>query len=189
MAELGGVFVVDVDGAFAIGDGEFGLAAERDRADDGAVRGVDSGGIFAATVKGEDALGGRVVDDGVGIGVGLHGADCFQGFGIKDDGSIGAACADEAAAEVGGDGDAVNALRIGNVAFDGVSVGVHDHGVRAVRDVDAAGVAVDVDVVPAFIAGDRHGLDDVIAGGARLGGGARKNRRAEKNGGECSEAE
>jgi len=58
-----------------------------------------------------------------------------------------------------------------------------------VRDVDAAGVAVDVDIVPAFIAGDGNGLDDVIAGGAGLGSGVGKDRGAEKNSGECSEAE
>jgi len=56
-----------------------------------------------------------------------------------------------------------------------------------VRDVDAAGVAVNVDIVPAFIAGDGNGLDDVIAGGAGLGSGVGENSSTEKNGGECSE--
>ena len=50
----------------------------------------------------------------------------------------------------------MDAGRIGDVAFDGVGVGVHDHYVRAVRDVDAAGVAVDGEVVPAIVAGDRR---------------------------------
>src|SRR5216684_3901871 len=189
MAELGGVFVIDPEGALAVRDREFGFTAEGNGTDDGAVRGVDGGGIFAAAVESEDALGGGVVDDGVGISVGFYGADGFQSFEIEDGDSVGAAVAGEAAAEVRSDGDAVHALRVGNVAFDGVGVGVHDHGVRAVRDVDAAGVAVDVDIVPAFIAGDGNGLDDVIAGGAGPGGGVGKGRGAEKNGGECSEAE
>src|SRR6266851_6131057 len=190
MAELGGVFVIDPKGAFAVSDREFGFAAEGNRADDGTVGGVDGGGIFAAAIEGEDALGGGVINDGVGISVGFYGADGFQSFEIEDGDSVGAAVAGEAAAEVGGDSDAVHALRVGNVAFDGVGVGVHDYGVRGVGDVDAARVAVDVDVVPAFIAGDGNGLDDVVAGGAGLGGGVRKCRGAKNDGGrECSEAE
>src|SRR5713101_4243449 len=188
--EFRGVFVVDPDGAFAVGNREFGFATEGNGADNGAVRGVDGGGILAAAVEGEDALGGGVVNDGVGIGVGFYGADGFQSFEVKDGDGVGAAVAGEAAAEVGSDGDAVHALRVGNVAFDGVGVGVHDYGVRGVGDVDAARVAVDVDVVPAFIAGDGDGLDDVVAGGAGLGGGVGKYRGAEKSdGGGYSEAE
>src|ERR1700738_4787352 len=84
----------------------------------------------------------------------------------------------------------MDALRIGNVAFDGVGVGVHYDSVRAVRDVDAARIAVDVNIVPAFIAGNGNGFDDVVAGRAGLGGGVGKYRGREKNnGGECSEAQ
>src|SRR6266852_6509256 len=168
MAEFGGVFVIDPEGAFAVRDREFGFTAEGNGTDDGAVGGVDGGGIFAAAVEGEDALGGGVVDDGVGIGVGFYGADGFQSFEIEDGDGVGAAIAGEAAAEVRSDGDAVHALRVGNVAFDSVGISVHDHSVRGVGNVDAARVAVDVDIVPAFIAGDGNGFDDVIAGGAGL---------------------
>src|SRR5258708_35157410 len=176
MDELGSVCAVDVDGALAIRDGEFRLAAERDCSGDGAGRGVDGGGICATTVESENALAGGVVDDGVGIGVGLYGADRFQRFEIEDGDGVRAAIADETATEAGSDGDAVHALRVGNVAFDGVGVGVHDHGVRAVRDVDAAGGAVDVDIGPAVLAGDGNGRDDVIAGGAGLCSGVGKDR-------------
>src|SRR6266849_3118247 len=190
MAELGGVFVIDPEGAFAVRDREFGFTAEGNGTDDGAVGGVDGGGIFAAAVEGEDALGGGVVDDGVGIGVGFYGADGFQSFEIEDGNGVGAAVAGEAAAEVGSDGDAVHTLRVGNVAFDGVGVGVHDYGVRGVGDVHASRVAVDVDVVPAFVAGNGYGFDDVIAGGAGLASSVRKCRGAKNDGGrECSEAE
>jgi hypothetical protein len=62
--------------------------------------------------------------------------------------------------------------------------------VGTVRNVNAAGVAVDVDIIPAFIAGNRNGLDDVIAGGAGLRSGVGKYRGAEKAGRcECSQAE
>src|ERR1700738_4260299 len=120
--EFGGVFVVDIDGAFAVGDSEFRLAAESNCARDGTVRGVDNGGIFAAAVEGEDVLRGRVVDDRIGIGVSLHGAQCLQSFQIENGGGVGAAVTGEAAAEVGSDGDSMDALCIGNVAFDGVGV-------------------------------------------------------------------
>ncbi len=84
----------------------------------------------------------------------------------------------------------MHALRIGNVAFDGVGVGVHNHDVGAVGDVNAARVAIDVDIIPALIAGNGNRFDDVIAGGAGLGSGVRKYRGAKKGGGcECSKAE
>src|SRR5260370_8507845 len=82
MMKLRGVFVVDVDATFVVGDREFGLAAKGNRADNGAVGGVDYGGVLSAAVKGEDALRGGVVDDGIGIAVGLYGADGFQSFDI-----------------------------------------------------------------------------------------------------------
>src|SRR5712671_3407441 len=135
------------NGAFAGGYGEFRLVAQRNRAYDGAIGGVDDGGVFAAAVEGEDALGGRIVNNGVGIRVGLCGADGLQSFEIENRDGVGAAIAGEAAAEVGGHGDAVDAWRVRDVAFDSVGVGIHDYNVRAMRDVNAAGVAVDVNVV------------------------------------------
>src|SRR5260370_30496198 len=158
MAEFGGVFVIDPEGAFAVRDREFGFTAEGNGTDDGAVGGVDGGGIFAAAVEGEDALGGGVVDGGVGGGVGLHGAGGFQSFEIVDGDGVVAAIAGEAAAEVRSDGDAVHTVRVGNVAFDGVGVRVHDYGVRGMRDVDTAVVAVVLDIVPPTRHRDRHGV-------------------------------
>jgi hypothetical protein len=45
-------------------------------------------------------------------------------FDVEDDGSVGAAGANEAAAEVWSERDAVNARSIRNIAFDGVGIGV-----------------------------------------------------------------
>jgi len=53
----------------------------------------------------------------------------------------------------------------------------------SVGDVDAAGVAVDVNVVPAFVAGNGNSFDDVIAGGAGLGSGAGKCSGGKKSDG------
>ncbi len=67
MMKLGAVFIVHIDGALAIGSGEFRFAAQVDVAEYGTVGGVDGGGVFAAAVEGEDALGDGVVKNGVGI--------------------------------------------------------------------------------------------------------------------------
>src|SRR5207253_10153479 len=105
MIEVGGVFVVYIDRALAISSGEFGLAIERNRADDSAVRGINGGGIFAAPDESEDALGDGFIEDGVGIGVSLHGADGLQRFEIENGDTVGAAVAGETAAKVGSNGD------------------------------------------------------------------------------------
>src|SRR5580704_6366907 len=165
--QLRGVFVVDEDAALAVGCGEFRLATQGQRANDRAIGGVDGGGVFAAAVEGEDAFGYGIVGDRVGIGVGLYRANGFHRLEIEDGRGVGAAAADETASEVGGYRDAVDAGRVRDVAFNRVSVRVHDHDVSAVRDVDAAGVAVHRHVVPAVVAGDGDRFDDVITGGSR----------------------
>src|ERR1700720_825880 len=165
-----GVFVVDEDFAFAVGDREFGFATQRDRAYYRAIGCVDDSGVLSAAVEGKHALGDAVVGDGVGIGVGLRGADCLQSLEIENGGGVGAAAADEAAAEIWGDSDAVDAGRDGDVAFDGVGVGVHDDNVCALGNIDPAGGGIFCDVVPAIVTGNGNCFDDVIAGGARRGG-------------------
>ena len=88
--KLGAVFIVHVDGTFAIGGGEFGLAAQVNVAEHGAVGGVNRSGILAAgdvssaTVEGEDALGDGLVEDGIGIDVGFDIANGLQGFEVED---------------------------------------------------------------------------------------------------------
>ncbi len=142
---------------------EFGLAIERDRADYGAIRGVDGGGVFAAAVEGEDALGDGIVEDGVGIAVCLYRADRLQRLEVENRDVVAAAVAGETAAEVGSDGNAVNPFGVRDVANDGVGVRIENHDVRAARDVNAAGVTIHVDVIPTALAADRDGFDDVIA--------------------------
>src|SRR5260370_39429545 len=61
----------------------------------------------------------------------------------------------------------MDALSVWDVADDGVGIRIENHGVSAARDVDAAGVTVHVDIVPATFAADGDGLDDVIAGSGR----------------------
>src|SRR5467141_877671 len=175
MMELGGVLVVHIDRALAVSDGEFGPAAQSYRADNRAIRGVDRGGVFAAAVEGEDALADGIVDDGVGIRVCFDGAEGLQRLEIEDGYIVRTAVAGEAAAEIGSDGDSMDALGVGDVANNGVGVRIENDDVRAARDVDAAGVTINENVIPAAVAADRDGLDDVIAAGAgRRSGGARE---------------
>src|SRR5262249_43693709 len=124
----------------------------------------------SSSVHGENALRRRVIEDGVRIRPRLCGPDGFERCEFEDRDVVGATVAGEAAASFGSDGDSVNALRIGDVADDGVAVGVEDNDMRAMRNIDAAGGAINRHVVPAFIAADGNRLDDAICSGTRLRG-------------------
>src|SRR5579863_1271876 len=186
MIQLRRVLIIHVDTAFAVGRGEFWLATHIDRPQNSAVGGVDGRGVLAtrripaATVEGEDSLGNRLVENGVRVDVGLNVANGLQSFQVEDSDIVGGAITGKAAAEVGSNGDAVDAFCVRNIANDGVRIGVHNNRVVAVRNVDAAGGAVDVKIIPAGITGNRDGLDDVIAGRTWSGrGGARFEAGAE----------
>src|SRR6266446_4205506 len=185
--DLRGVLNVDEDAALAVGDGEFWLAAESECDGDGAVSGADGGGVLAASVQGEDALGNRVVDDGVGIGAGGDGAEGLERLEVENGDVVGAAVADVAAAEIGNDSDAVDALGVRNIALDRVGICIHDDDMRGVRDVDAACISVNRDVIPALVAGNRKSLYEVIAGGTggqntgvRVGDGKKRHKECRR---------
>src|SRR6266850_1132681 len=167
--ELGGVFVVHEDAAIAIGDGEFRFAAEGECAGDGAIGGVDGSGVLSAAIESEHTFADGIVDDGVGIGVRSNCADGLQRLEVEDGYIVRTAVAGEAAAEVGGDGDAVNALRVWDAANDFVRIRVQHNNLGGVRDVDATGVAVHIDVVPAAFAANGNSFDQSIT--RRAGGG------------------
>src|SRR6202011_3150977 len=131
-----------------------GFDTERDRAYYRAIGCVDDSGVLSAAVEGKHALGDAVVGDGVGIGVGLRGADGLQCFQIEGGGGVGAAAADEAPAEIWGYGNPVDAGRVGDVAFDSVRVGVHHDNVCAVGNINSASGGIYRDVVPAVVTGN-----------------------------------
>ena len=64
------VLDVVVNGAFAVGDGKFGLAGELHGGDDLVCLVADDGGVFAASVEGPDGLRDGLEDDAVRIGAG-----------------------------------------------------------------------------------------------------------------------
>ena len=128
--------------------------------------GVNGGGVGTAAVEGKNALGLRIVDDGIWIFAGdLDRGDGLDGFQVEDgDGPI-AAIAGEALAEVGGESDAVNALGIGQIADDFAGGFVNDHQVRTARDIDAMGIGIHAEVVPTAGAADRNAANHVIRAG------------------------
>src|SRR6267378_3939700 len=130
MMKFGRILVVDIDGALAVSDGELRFATQIYCADDSAVSGVDGGGVLAAAVEGEDALGDGFVEDGVGIRVCLDGAEGLQGLEVEDGHVVRTAVAGEAAAEVRSNGDSMDALGAGDVADNGVSVRIENDDVR-----------------------------------------------------------
>ena len=168
------IFVVHENAALAVHRSKFRLPAQRQSTRNGTVRSVDGGRVFPAPIESEHALADRVIHDGVRVRVRLDGADGLQRLQVENRDVVAAAVAGESTAKVGGDGDAVHALRIGNIAFHGIRIRVHDHGVRSSRDVHAASAAVHIHVIPPALAAKRDGLDHLVAGSA--GRGRRKER-------------
>ena len=66
-------------------------------------------------------------------------------------------------------GHAVDAHGVGNVADHFAGNFVDNHHVRAARDVDAVGVRIHSEVVPAAVAADRHSANHLEASALRRG--------------------
>src|SRR4051812_42550303 len=58
---------------------------------------------------------------------------------------------------------------IGNLSHDLESIKIHDHDFGSVRNIEAAGGAIDGEIVPAAFAADLQLVGDVIAVGGRAG--------------------
>src|SRR5581483_9594816 len=90
-----------------------------------------------------------------------------EGLGVEDGDGVGPAVGREPAAQVRGDGDAVDAGRVADLPFDLEGVGVEDVYLGVVGHIDAAAGGVHGQVVPAAVAGDRDRLDQVVRPGFR----------------------
>src|SRR4029077_5621243 len=133
------VFDVDEDFALGVAGGELRLAVELNGAQHFAGGGVDGGRVAAASVESEDALGGRIVENGVGIFADLHFlADGLQRVDVEDRDGAFATVAGEAASEVGRQSDAVDARSVGDVANILAGVEIKNDDVGAARDVKPA---------------------------------------------------
>ena len=156
------VFDVHEDVALAIADGELRLSFQRNRAHDFAIA-IEDRGVLAAAIEREYVLRRRIVEDGVGIVAGdLHFGDRRQIAEIENRHRAGAAVADEAAAQIGRDGDAVHAFGLGDRADDFLMIEVHDLDAIAVRNVQPSCGAVDSEVIPAAVTSDVDVTGDVI---------------------------
>src|SRR5205807_1761759 len=117
----------DVDHAFFVRDGGFGLAAELDGPGHGVTGRVDGRRILAAGVERENAVRGRLVDDGVRPVAHLDPRRLFECLQVEHGHGRTAAVADEALFVLWRDGDAVNAGLFLNLAGELARLHVHDH--------------------------------------------------------------
>ena len=114
------VFNVDEDFAFFVTDRKLRFPIHFDRAHDLAFGGVDRGDIIAPAVEGEDALARGIVKNRVRILANLNLVERFQSLQIENSHGSFATIADEAAAELRGQGNAMHAGSVRDIA-DGLS--------------------------------------------------------------------
>ena len=157
------VFDIDIDVALAIADGLFRRAAEIERADDGAVLGVDHGGVRGTVAEDPDALVERVEQDAVGAALHVDGLDRRQRFGVPHGDGF---AAGEAVIALGVDGGAAR-VGVGDFAHWRERVQVEDRNAGALpaaRDVQAASHRIGIHVVEAAGAAHLGGLDHFVLG-------------------------
>src|ERR1700737_2913048 len=105
-------------------------------------------------------MGGRVIQDGVGILAGSNLRFDFQCFQIEDGDLGGSALADKTNAEVGGDSDTVYAGSVRNVTDDRPSFRIQHGHVGGSPNVNAVSVWIDGNVVPASTPFEREFFRD-----------------------------
>src|SRR5208283_1410853 len=162
------VFNIHEDFSCAIRGGKFGAARKLQRAGNGAIGGVDGGGVFAAAVQSEDALGHAIVNDGIWILSCVHRTQRFQRFQVENGDRVRAAVTGEAFAEVGRDRDAVDPLGVLDFTDGSEGIRVEHDDFGAMRNINTACGAIHGDVVPKPITGHGNAFDDLVAG--RAGG-------------------
>ena len=137
------IFVFDVveDGALAVGDGELGLAGQRDGGDDRVRFGRNDGDVVGAAIERPDGLSDRLEQDVVRTGSDGDGGGDGKGGAVECNYCIGATVSDVAEAAGGGETcnqcDGVDAVKIGDRADGFTGVGVDDVDLVAVGDVEA----------------------------------------------------
>src|ERR1017187_5454190 len=171
-ADLALVFEGDIDEAILAEPGALAVAADRYRAHNFSLGCVDDGDIVRTVIVGEDAIGTRVVVDAVRPFADLNLFDQGKVSRVEHGNLVLLAVGGEAVAGRRGECDSMHAGGIFNCAQRRAGVGVQYVDADSVGDVDAAGVGVDVDVVPAVGTGDRIACLDFEAAGRLSMGGA-----------------
>src|SRR5260370_451316 len=112
-------------------------------------------------------LGGGIVKDGIWIAASLDVPGHLQSLQIENNGFVGAAVADEAAAKIRDESDPMDSFQIRNTADDRATVSIHDFDFRVVRDEETTRGRIECDVVPVFFAAGRSAelvfLQQVVA--------------------------
>ena len=102
----------------------------------------------------------------------------MEGGEIHDVHLIGAAGADVAAVQFGRNGDAMDAGCVGDFAGDGVGGEVNDQHLRTVGDIEAVGIGIHGEIIPAAIASEGDFLQKMV-GVIRPGGSGRQREQGQ----------
>src|ERR1035441_535258 len=164
-ADLALVLGGDIDEAILTEPCALAVAADRYRSHNFSLGCVDDGDIVRAVIVGEDAISTRVVVDAVRPFANLNLLDQGKVSRAEHGNLVLLAVGGEAVAGRGGEGDSMHAGGVFNCAQGCAGIGVQYVDANSVGDVDAAGVGVDVDVVPAVSSGDRIACPDFEAAG------------------------
>src|SRR5580658_7866287 len=111
-------FVLDVEEHMSVSraNREFRLAANREHIHNATVHAIDRRDGSAASIKREDALGSRIVENRVWIlAAGAGAGDGLQSLQIEDRNGIRAPVAHKSTAQIGSQRDPVNALSVRDV--------------------------------------------------------------------------
>ena len=161
------VFDIHEDLTLAIADRKLRLAFQLDRAHNRATGSVDGSSIVTPAVEGKNAFARGVVKNRIRILSGLDLGDGFQCFQVKDRDRPLPAVADKAASQIRSQRDAMHARRIRNISHRLARVGINHNHVRGAGDVESSRSAVHGQIVPATVAAELIGVDELIA---RVGG-------------------
>ena len=145
---------IDEDMALAVGNGCLGNALERNGSSYGHAGWVHRGGVVAAMVEGEYSMGGRLEHDRIRPAAHLDPADLLECFQVKGRDRVAAAVGSKALAQVGNNGDSMNARRSRNLPHHYFRSGVHDNDAIRARDVQPLRRGVGRQIIPAPFTAD-----------------------------------
>ena len=131
--------------------------------------GIDHREFGGIAIDHENMAAGRIEGDAVGIRLGLDAFAGLQGLEIEGNRHSGLAIDRIAFAGGGRDADAVGAAGHAlDIADDGPVMPVQNRQPVAMRDIEAMGVAVEHQIVPAVRRPQRHGFGKMVGRHCRL---------------------
>src|SRR6266446_7244184 len=125
--------------------------------------GINCSDALATSIRGENALSFRVIDNPVGVVSHPCLVEHSERLEVEHRDRTGVSGADEPVSKFPRDGHAVHALQIRDLADDGARIQIEYNYFDTVRNVQAAAFAVGGDVIPSSIAGYRNPRDHMRA--------------------------